>query len=548
MLVKNQEIEINITDLGTEGEGIGHYEDQMTVFVEGGLPGDLVLAHITKVKKTVAYAFAAKVLTPSSFRVEAKCPVAKKCGGCMLQHLDYAEQLRIKQEKVKNCIERIGGIINPPMEEIVGMEEPFFYRNKAQFPVGTDKEGNVIVGFYRKHSHDVVANTDCCIQARINGPIMDECRKFFNEFGILPYNEETQKGLVRHIFTRVGFVTKEVMVCLVLNGESLPKGDILSLRLQKKVADEGLILKSVCINVNKKNTNVILGEKNLPVFGDMYIEDYIGDVKFRISPHSFYQVNPVQTAKLYGLACEYAGLSGNEVLWDLYCGIGTISLSLARSAGKVYGVEIVPQAIEDAKINAKINGIENAEFFVGAAEDVADSLPNPDVIVVDPPRKGCDSKLLDTILRVEPKKVVYVSCDPATLARDLKILCAEKYRLEKVRPVDQFGHTMHVETVVLLSQLRQKPDDYIDVDIDVAELEGTSAETKATYEKIKKYVAEYNGGMKVSNLYIAQVKRKCGLELAENFNLPKSEDSRQPQCPKEKAEAIMEALRHYRMI
>lgn len=382
------------------------------------------------------------------------------------------------------------------------------------------------------------------------------------ECHVASYDENTGKGLVRHVLIRYGFTTKELMVCVIINGNSLPKVEKLIDRL---TAIEGM--KSISINQNTKKTNVILGDVTKCIWGDPYITDmiHLRDTKdfsltdtavaYHISPQSFYQVNPVQTEKLYSLALDYAGLTGKETVWDLYCGIGTISLFLAQKAGKVYGVEIVPQAIEDAKNNAALNGINNAEFFVGKAEEVlpafyekkkdtdADML-HPDVIVVDPPRKGCDGVCLETMLKMQPERIVYVSCDSATLARDLKVLCEGGYELCKVRAVDQFGNTTHVETVVLLSQLRQKPDDYIDV----AELEGTSAETKATYEKIKKYVAEHNDGMKVSNLYIAQVKRKCSIELAENFNLPKSEDARQPRCPKEKEEAIVEALKAFQMI
>lgn len=451
MLTKNQEIELDITSLGSEGEGIGKTNDGMTVFVTDALPGDRVLAHVIKVKKTYAYAFAAKILVPSENRVEPMCPVAKKCGGCTLQHLSYKEQLMSKQGKVYDCITRIGGVSNPPMEEIVGAETPFYYRNKAQFPVGTDKDGKAVVGFYRKHSHDVVANTDCCIQARLNGPIMACIEKFLNGKSIPAYNEETGKGLVRHVFTRIGFTSKEVMVCLIVTAKKMPFLEELIKKLEDICLAEGYVLKSFCLNVNKENTNVILGKETVPVFGELYIEDYIGEIKYRISPLSFFQVNPEQTKKLYTLATEYAGLTGNETVWDLYCGIGTISLFLAKKAAKVYGVEIVPEAIEDAKLNAKLNGINNAEFFVGASEDVADKLPKPDVIVVDPPRKGCDDKLLETIVNVSPKRLVYVSCDPATLARDIKILSEKGFSVVKVRPVDQFCHTMHVETVVLIT-------------------------------------------------------------------------------------------------
>jgi len=546
LLEKNQEIELDIVSLGSEGEGIGKTEDGMTVFVTDALPGDKVLAHIVKVKKTYAYAFAARILTPSSFRVEAKCPVAKKCGGCTLQHLDYKEQIKYKQDKVYDCVTRIGGIENPPMEEIVGCENPYYYRNKAQFPVGTNKEGKAVIGFYRKHSHDVVANTSCCIQAKANEAIMACVEEFLNEKKISAYNEETKKGLVRHVFTRIGFTSREVMVCLVLNGEKIPFEEELKDRLNKVIDNEGLKLTSLCINVNKKDTNVIMGQTCKPIFGNLYIEDYIGSIKYRISPLSFFQVNPEQTRKLYDLAKEYAGLSGDEIVWDLYCGIGTISLYLSDKAKKVYGVEIVPEAINDAKINASINGIENAEFFVGASEDVADSLPTPDVIVVDPPRKGCDEKLLETIIKVSPKTLVYVSCDPATLARDLKYLYENGYRAEKIRPVDQFSHTTHVETVVLLSKgmidSRKVKVEFSLEDMDLSELKG-----KATYAQIKDYVFNETG-LKVSSLYIAQVKKKCGLYVGENFNLPKSEDARQPQVTPEKEEAIMQAFKHFGVI
>lgn len=462
MLNKNQEIELDILNIGSDGEGIGKTEDGMTVFVADALPGDRVLAHITKVKKTYAYAFAAKILVPSSFRVESKCPVAKKCGGCTLLHYDYKEQLKLKREKVYNCLTRIGGIENPPMEEIVGADNIYYYRNKAQFPVGTDKSGKPVVGFYRKHSHDVVPNTDCIIQAKEDGAILSAIEAFLSDNNIPAYNEETGKGLVRHIFTRIGFTTRELMVCLVINGNSIPCSDRLIDILQTVAESENLSLKSVCININKKNTNVILGETVKVIYGNGYIEDYIGDIRYRISPLSFYQVNPEQTRKLYDLALEYAGLTGKESVWDLYCGIGTISLYLAKNAGKVYGVEIVPQAIEDAKENARLNGIENAEFFVGAAEEVlpafykennnGNTMLTPDVIVVDPPRKGCDEACLETMVKMAPDRIVYVSCDPATLARDLKYLIANGYTLKRVRPVDQFCHSMHIETVCLLQK------------------------------------------------------------------------------------------------
>ena len=453
MISKNDEIELTIESMGSEGEGIGHTGDGMTVFVSGAIPGDRIMSHIIKVKKTYAYGIVADILSPSEHRVKPLCPVAGKCGGCTLQHMAYEEQLRQKEGKVRDCITRIGGIKNPPMEPIVGATRQFNYRNKAQFPVGTDKNGKPVSGFYRRHSHDVVNQPDCIIQASVNRAIVETVLKFMEDRKIPAYNEETGKGLIRHIFTRVGFATGEVMVCLVINGDDVKGVSELADLLKDVVEQEGFSFVSLCLNINKKNTNVILGDKVKCIWGRPYIEDKIGDVTYRISPLSFYQVNPEQTVKLYNLALEYAGLTGKEVVWDLYCGIGTISLFLARHAKEVYGVEIVPEAIEDAKENAKLNGINNAHFQAGAAEDVALSLPRPDMIVVDPPRKGCDEKLLETILKNAPERVVYVSCDPATLARDLKVLIAGGYELIRVRPVDQFIHDGHVETVVSLSRV-----------------------------------------------------------------------------------------------
>ena len=362
---------------------------------------------------------------------------------------------------------------------------------------------------------------------------------------ISAYDEKTGKGLVRHVMTRVGSKTGEVMVCIVMNDDSLPSSEEL---VRKLSGIPGMA--SITLNINKEQTNVIMGRKLKLLWGKEYIEDEIGTVRFRISPLSFYQVNPLQTEKLYGKALEYAGLTGNETVWDLYCGIGTISLFLAQRAKKVYGVEIVPEAIADAKQNAKLNEITNAEFYVGKAEEV---LPEKyekeqikaEVIVIDPPRKGCEQTVLETMIRMEPERIVYVSCDSATLARDLKYLCENGYELKRVCPVDMFGNSVHVETVVLLSQ--QKPDDHIEIDLDLDELDATSAELKATYQEIKDYVLK-EFGLKVSSLYISQVKRKCGIEVGENYNLPKSENARVPQCPKEKEDAIKAALKYFAMI
>lgn len=541
---KNDLVTLEIEDCGIDGEGIGK-ADGFTVFVKDAVIGDTVTAKIIKAKKNYGYGRLMEVLKPSPYRVEPKCEFARQCGGCQLQALSYDQQLVFKTNKVKGHLERIGGFTDIPMEPIIGMDELFHYRNKAQFPVGRNKEGKIVTGFYAGRTHNIIENRDCALGVAENKEVLDRVIAHMEKYGIEPYNEATGKGLVRHVLIRYGHFTKEVMVCLILNGNKLPKEE----QLVKSLCEiPGMT--SITINVNKKHSNVILGEEIRLLWGQEYITDRIGDISYQISPLSFYQVNPMQTQKLYAKALEYADLHGQETVWDLYCGIGTISLFLAQKAKFVRGVEIVPAAIENAKENAKLNGLENTEFFVGKAEEV---LPREykkngvyaDVIVVDPPRKGCDETLLETMVEMNPDRIVYVSCDSATLARDLKYLCERGYELRKVCPVDQFGMTVHVETVVLLSQ--QKPDDTIEIDLDLDELDATSAELKATYQEIKDYVLK-ESGLKVSSLYISQVKRKCGIEVGENYNLPKSENARVPQCPKEKEDAIKAALKYYAMI
>ncbi len=566
---KNDSIELKIEDMGVDGEGIGKYEG-MTFFVKDAVIGDTIRAGITKLKKNYGYARVQEILEPSPYRVQPECPLYARCGGCQIQAMDYRQQLCYKQKKVRGNLIRIGGfapeLIDSVMEEIVGMEQPYRYRNKAQFPIGADRDGMPVAGFYAARTHNIIPVEDCKLGVTQNEQILGVVLSYMRENGVRPYDETTGRGLVRHVLIRYGFTSKELMVCLVINRETLPQ--------EKKLVDalckiEGMT--SISVNINRKNTNVILGEETRTVWGSDYITDQIHlrdcdhdfaltdtAIAYHISPQSFYQVNPGQTEKLYSLALSYAGLTGRETVWDLYCGIGTISLFLAQKAGKVYGVEIVPQAIEDARSNAALNGITNALFFVGKAEEVlpefyekesrkpdADML-HPDVIVVDPPRKGCDEKCLETMLRMKPERIVYVSCDPATLARDLKILCEGGYELRKVRPVDQFGHTTHVETVVLLSKgmfdSRKVKVDFSLEDMDLSEFKG-----KATYEQIKAYVLEQTG-LKVSSLYIAQIKKKCGLDVGENFNLPKSENARQPQCTPEKEEAIMQAFKHFGIV
>lgn len=563
---KNDIVRITIEDIGNDGEGIGK-TDGYTLFVKDAVIGDVIEARITKCKKNYGYARVEKVVAPSPFRVEPRCPVHRQCGGCQIQAMSYEKQLAYKQNKVSNHLQRIGGFspeqIDAVMEPIVGMEEPWRYRNKAQYPVGYDKNGEPVVGFYAGRTHDIIANTDCPLGPPENKVILEAVLSYMRENGVSAYRETTGEGLVRHVLIRTGFATGEIMVCLVINGKNLPGEDKLVEKLTgMRLEDERTLFKkivSISVSINKKKTNVIMGQEIRVLWGNGWIEDslrvmdtadFVEDaekVTFRISPLSFYQVNPRQTEKLYGLALEYAELTGEETVWDLYCGIGTISLFVAKRAKKVYGVEVIPQAIEDARENARRNGITNAEFLVGKAEEVIiqEQMHRPDVIVVDPPRKGCDEKCLETMLAMQPERIVYVSCDPATLARDLKILCEGGYELKRVRAVDQFGHTGHVETVCLLSKLHVEH--HIEVDVNLDEMDLTKAESKATYAEIKEYVLEHTG-LKVSNLYIAQVKRKCGIIERSNYNLPKSEDSRQPKCPLEKEGAIREALKAFQMI
>ena len=570
---KNDIVTVKIEDIGTEGEGIGKLEG-FTLFVKDAVMGDVVEARLVKVKKNYAYARLEKVLTSSPLRVKPVCPYHKQCGGCQIQAMSYEAQLQFKENKVKNNLVRIGGFdqlfIESVMEPVVGMEQPWHYRNKAQFPVGTDKDGRIITGFYAGRTHSIIANTDCALGVEENEPILQKVLAYMQNEKVSAYDETTGQGLVRHILIRKGFTSGEIMVCLVINGKSLPKEDRLVSTLREIPG-----MTSIWLNYNTKNTNVIMGTEGRVLWGQNTITDVIHrrsieeinsgkdclrydskenapkGITFAISPLSFYQVNPIQTEKLYSLALEYAGLTGEETVWDLYCGIGTISLFMAQCAKEVHGVEIVPQAIEDARKNAERNHIENATFYVGKAEEVLPRLYEEehifaDVICVDPPRKGCDEACLNTIIKMAPKRIVYVSCDSATLARDLKYLCENGYEIRKVRAVDQFGQTVHTETVVLLSK-GEVDSKKIRVEFSLEDMDMSEFQDGATYTQIKDYVLEHSG-LKVSNLYISQIKRKCGIEVGKNYNLPKSEDSRQPLCPPEKEKAIREAFKYFGMI
>lgn len=474
---KNQLITLEITDVSHEGEGVGKVEG-FTFFVKDTIPGDKVTAKVMKTKKTYGYARLEEILAPSKDRVEPVCPFYKSCGGCQLQTMSYERQLAFKQNKVYNNLLRIGGveeeILQNTMEPVVGMEEPLHYRNKAQYPVGKDKNGEIITGFYAGRTHSIIANTECYLGVKENKEILERILSYMKENHVTPYDETTGAGLVRHVLIRTGFTSGQIMVCVIVNMTREAWDKKGAARLHTSALIEALKdvpgMTSISVNFNTRRDNVIMGNDVETIWGDAVIKDSLHtrdvaagftptgeSLEFHISPLSFYQVNPGQTEKLYSIALDYAGLTGKETVWDLYCGIGTISLFLSQRAGHVYGVEIIPQAIEDAKANARRNGITNADFFVGKAEEV---LPEKyekenifaDVIVVDPPRKGCDIACLDTMLKMQPERIVYVSCDSATLARDVKYLREGGYELTKWRAVDQFGMTVHVEVACCLQR------------------------------------------------------------------------------------------------
>lgn len=452
MLSKNKEYVVDIVDIGQGGVGIGKYEG-FTVFVEGGLIQDKVKVRINKSKKNYAVGDIVEILEKSPFRVDRICSDdLKDCGGCQIQELDYNKQLELKTNEVKQVISRIGKLENVEIHETIGMQSPCRYRNKAQFPI-QNINGSTAIGFYRKKSHDVIPTDMCVIQHDINDKIIKIIKTYIQAYNVSIYNETTHTGVLRHLVTKVGFTTNEVMVVLVANGTNLPHLNELASVLKENIPG----FKTLVLNVNKAKTNVILGKENKVIYGNGKINDYIGDLVFEISPLSFFQVNPVQTEVLYNKALEYAELKENDTVFDIYCGIGSISLFLAQKATKVYGIEIVEDAIKDAKINAKLNNLNNVEFYVGKAEEVVPKMysegKTANVVVVDPPRKGCDEKVLDTIVSMKPDRVVYVSCNPSTLARDLAYLDERGYKCVEIQPVDMFPHTMHVETVAKLRRI-----------------------------------------------------------------------------------------------
>ncbi|ELC8351164.1 23S rRNA (uracil(1939)-C(5))-methyltransferase RlmD [Clostridium sp. CTA-17] len=452
MVEKNKEYIFDIISQGYEGEGIAKIDNKYPIFIEGALKGEKVKVRIVKVNKNFAYGKLMEVLEASEERVNPPCAIYKRCGGCKLQHASYKAQLDFKWDRVKDCVSKIGKLDPSIVKYPLGMENPWRYRNKVQLPIGLIN-GEVKIGFFAPRSHDIIDMESCLIQDEIGDKVVKLTREWIEKFNIRPYNvdgEYDEKGIVRHIMIRRGFTTNEVMVVLVTNGEKLPHKEEFVDLMVKNIPG----IKSVIQNINSKKTNVILGLESKTLWGEDTISDYIGDFRFNISPLSFFQVNPTQTEVLYGKALEYANLTGNEEVFDAYCGTGTITLFLSQKAKKVYGVEIIPQAIDNAWINAKENKVENVEFFVGESEVVIPDLINKgvkaDVVVVDPPRKGCDKKLLDAITNIDAKKIVYVSCDPSTLGRDLKVLEENGYKTLEVQPVDMFPNTAHIENVALL--------------------------------------------------------------------------------------------------
>lgn len=539
----NDIIEVNITGLGSSGEGVGK-ADGFTFFVHGALPGEKISVKLFQVKKSYASGRILNILEESSQRVKPQCAFYEKCGGCQLQHLSYEGQLAVKRQQVKDAIERIGHITGCEVLPVLGMENPWHYRNKMQFPAAKT-EGKIQIGCYAALTHNVINIDDCLIQKQANNKIMQVVRQWMQQFNIAAYDETTGKGVVRHVMGRVGAKTGEVMAVIVTACYDIPHAGELVTMLKTEV--DGL--KSIVQNINKKRTNIIMGAKNRVLYGKSTIKDRLGNLKFNISPLSFFQVNSAQTEKLYATALDFAALSGKETVIDCYCGTGTISLYLAQKARKVYGIEIVEPAIKDANENAKVNNIANAEFICG---DAAVEMPallksgvKPDTVLLDPPRAGCDKKVLAAIAGVKPEKIVYVSCNPASLARDMAFLTENGYKAVKAQPVDMFPMTVHIETVVLLGREFEKSREHVYLDYEPSkeiDLPGG-----ATYSEIKQWIqAEY--GLKVSSLYVAQVKQKHGIVERECYNKPKSENAKQPKCPPEKEAAIEAALKHFKMI
>ena len=547
-LQKNQILTLRIERLSSDGSGVAHSADGEAVFVPGTAPGDEARVRIVKDCGRYAFGILDELLTPSPDRVPVDCPVAGPCGGCSLRHLDYAAELRAKQESVLDAFRRIGGL-EVPVLDILPSPEVDRYRNKVQFPVGVDKNGAPCIGFYAGRTHRIVPCPDCKLQPGVLNEIGNALCAFFAQQGIRPYDEQSGKGLVRHIFLRRGAHSGQIMVCLVCTRAKLPHAEQLCTALREQFP----AISTILLNVNAKNTNVILGSENHILYGPGYIEDTLCGVPVRLGPLSFYQVNTLAAERLYGVAAQYAQLTPDDALLDLYCGMGTIGLSMAEQCRELIGVEIVPEAIESAKANAARMGeavAAKSRFFCADAGQAATQLAaeglHPDIVMLDPPRKGCDEATLSAVVRMAPRRVVYVSCNPATAARDAAWLEQNGYHAEKVQPVDLFPRTKHCECVIALSK-GEIDSKKVRVEFSLEGMDTSGLQKGATYPEIKARVLEQTG-LKVSSLYISQVKQKCGLEVRENHHKAKSENTKQPQCPKEKEDAIVEALKHFQMI
>ena len=547
-LQKNQILTLRIERLSSDGSGVAHSADGEAVFVPGTAPGDEARVRIVKDCGRYAFGILDELLTPSPDRIPVDCPVAGPCGGCSLRHLDYAAELRAKQESVLDAFRRIGGL-EVPVLNILPSPDVDRYRNKVQFPVGVDKNGVPCIGFYAGRTHRIVPCPDCKLQPSVLNEIGNALCAFFAQQGIRPYDEQSGKGLVRHIFLRRGAHSGQIMVCLVCTRAKLPHAEQLCTALRGQFP----AISTILLNVNAKNTNVILGSENHILYGPGYIEDTLCGVPVRLGPLSFYQVNTLAAERLYGVAAQYAQLSPDDTLLDLYCGMGTIGLSMAEQCRELIGVEIVPEAIESAKANAARMGeavAAKSRFFCADAGQAATQLAaeglHPDIVMLDPPRKGCDEATLSAVVRMAPRRVVYVSCNPATAARDAAWLEQNGYHAEKVQPVDLFPRTKHCECVIALSK-GEIDSKKVRVEFSLEGMDTSGLQKGATYPEIKARVLEQTG-LKVSSLYISQVKQKCGLEVRENHHKAKSENTKQPQCPKEKEDAIVEALKHFQMI
>ncbi len=542
MLIKNQIYETVITDYTAEGQGVAHIEG-CAVFIPNAIAGERVRVRIEKAQKTWAAGKIVELLEKSPHRVNRECPVAKLCGGCDFWHMDYEEESRLKADRVRTCLNRIGGE-NLEAVPILAAPTCHGYRNKAQYPVA-QKKGRACAGFFRAGTHEVVENARCRILPEETDAVKAAVMDYVNQYRISVYDETAHKGLLRHIYVRRGVVSGQILVCLVCNGEKLPRAEELVKRLQKIPGFATLVL-----SVNTRKGNAVLGDKFITLHGPGYIEDTLCGLTFRLSPRSFYQVNHHQAQRLYQAAIAQAEITKEDTVLDLYCGVGTITLAMASAAGKVIGVEAVPQAVEDARDNARRNGIDNAEFFCGDAGQAALALEaqgiQADVVVVDPPRKGLNADTIEALHRFAPRRIVYVSCDPATLARDVALLKERGYEMKNAMAADLFPRCAHVETVVLLSK-GEIDSKKIRVEFSLEDMDMSEFQDKATYPQIKEYVLEHTG-LKVSSLYISQIKRKCGLEVGKNYNLPKSEDPRQLKCPPEKENAIREAFKYFGMI